>query len=294
VNNQLDLLTSINLDDLVSSFGWQDLPIPARILRNTFLKPSQTFAKIMVDFDTAVGSQNLMDASRLTLRHFVQDVHVFGLDRLPDSAFLALSNHPGMSDTLAIFCTLNRPDLKIIALDRPFLNALPNISKHLFYVKEDPASRISMVRQVTSHLRAGGAALTFPSGQIEPDPDIYEGAAHSVQAWTDSAGVFIRMAPETALLPILVRGVIWKKTAKYSLLGFKKTREEKEKLAAALQLLAHIVFKKKDLHVRIQIGRPIYSKDLGTTDPKIIHQAVTAEMKRLIENPPQSAEMSVM
>lgn len=294
VNNQSDLLTSINLDDLVSSFGWQDYPLPARLLQKLFLKPARTFAEFMVEFDNAVAERGLVNASRLTLHHFVRDVRVFGLDLIPDSAFLALSNHPGMSDTLAAFCALNRPDLKIIALDRPFLNALPNASKHLFYVKDDPASRMSLVRQVTSHLRAGGAVLTFPAGQIEPDPDVYEGAVNSLQAWTDSAGVFIRMAPETTILPILVRGVIWNKTARHFLLGFKKAREEKEKLAAAFQLLAHVAFMKKDVHVRIQIGHPIYAKDLGTTDPKVIHQAVTAEMKRLIENPPQGEGRSVI
>jgi hypothetical protein len=92
----------------------------------------------------------------------------------------------------------------------------------------------------------------------------------------------------------LARVVIWDKTAKHFLLGLKKAREEKEKLAAAFQLLAHIVFKKKDVHVRIQIGHPIYAKELGTTDPAVIHQAVTAEMKRLIENPPQGAGKNVM
>ncbi len=294
VNNQSDLLTSINLDDLVTSFGWQDHPLPARLLRSLFLKPARTFAEFMVEFDNAVAARGLVDASRLTQNHFVQDVRVFGLDLIPDSAFLALSNHPGVSDTLSAFCALNRTDLKIIALDRPFLNALPNMSRQLFYVKEDPAARMGLVRQVTAHLRAGGAALTFPAGQIEPDPDVYEGAINSLQAWTDSAGVFIRMAPETAILPVLVRGVVWKKTARHFLLGIKRSREEKEKLATALQLLAHVAFMKKDVHVRVQIGHPIYAKDLGTTDPKVIHQAVITEMKHLIENPPQGEGRSVM
>ncbi len=110
----------------------------------------------MVEFDSAVDEHGLVEASRLTQHHFVHDIRVFGLDLIPDSAFLALSNHPGMSDTLSAFCALNRPNLKIIALDRPFLNALPNTSKQLFYVKEDSASRMNLVRQVTSHLRAGG------------------------------------------------------------------------------------------------------------------------------------------
>jgi hypothetical protein len=294
MTTNLELLTQINLDDLVSSFGWQNRSVPARLLRSIFFKPAQTFAKIMVDFDSAVEQRGLVEASRLILGHFVQDVRVFGLDLIPDSAFLALSNHPGMTDTVSIFSALNRPDLKIIALDRPFLLALPNTSKHLLYVREDSSSRMTLVRQVTSHLRSGGAALTFPAGHIEPDPDIYKGAVDSLQTWTDSAGVFIRMTPNAAVVPILVRGVIWDKTAKHILLGIKKTREDKEKLAAAFQLLAHIAFAKKNVRVSVQIGRPIYAKDLGTTDPAVIHKAVTAGMKHLIENPPQGGGRSVL
>lgn len=292
--NQLHTLTQINLDDLVSSFGWQNRPILARILRKFFYQPARTFAEIMVEFDSAVDERGLAEASRLTQKHFVRDVRVFGLDRLPDSAFLALSNHPGMTDTLSLFCAFNCPDLKSIALDRPFLNALPNMSKQLFYLKDDAASRVSLVRQVTSHLRNGGAALTFPAGHIEPDPDIYEGAVDSLKTWTDSAGVFIRLAPETAVLPVLVRSVVWEKAARHLLLGIKKTREEREKLAAAVQLLAHVAFKKKNVHVSVQIGRPIYAKDLGTTETAVIHQAVLAEMKHLIENPPEGEGVSAI
>ena len=290
MSSNLETLTQINLDDLVTSFGWQGRPLLSRFLRTLFRKPAKTFAEYMVEFDNAIGTHGLTEASRLTQKHFVRDVRVFGLDRLPVSAFLALSNHPGMSDTLSAFCALNRPGLKIIALDRPFLNALPNLSKQLFTIKDDAASRVSLVRQVTSHLRNGGAALTFPAGHIEPDPDVYEGAIASLKTWTDSAGVFIRLAPETAIVPILIRGVVWDKAAGHILLKIKKTREEKEKLAAALQLLAHVAFGKKDVHVRVQIGNPIYAKTLGTTETAVIHQAVIAEMKYLIENPPQGEE----
>ncbi len=292
--NQLQTLTQINLDDLVSSFGWQDQPIPARILRKVFYKPAQTFAGIIVEFDSTVAERGLVEASRLTLKRFVRDVRVFGLDRLPDSAFLALSNHPGMSDTLSLFCALNRPELKIIALDRPFLVALPNMSKQLFYLKDAAGSRVSLVRQVASHLRNGGAALTFPAGEIEPDPHVYPGAEESLQTWTDSVGVFIRMAPETAILPVLVRDVIWGKAANFPLLKIKKTKDEREKLAAALQLLAMIVWNAKPVSVTVQIGKPITVKELGTTDTKVIHQAVLTEMKYLIENPPVGESMSVL
>jgi hypothetical protein len=291
--SQLETLTRINLDDLVASFGWQNRLILPRALHRLFFSPARNFAKQMVEFDSAVGERGLANASRFTQRHFVKDVRLFS-DPLPAGPFLALSNHPGMTDTLSLFCSLDRPDLKIIALDRPFLKALPNLSKQLFYLREEAAARMSLVRQVTLHLRAGGAALTFPAGHIEPDPDVYKGAVESLQSWTDSAGVFIRMAPETAVLPVLVRGVVWKKAARHPLLYIKRKRAERETLAAAFQLLSHVIWNARPVTVRVQVGKPIYAKDLGTTEPSVIHQAVLAGMKHLIENPPQGEGRSVI
>lgn len=287
--SNLDLLTQINLDDLVTAFGWTDYPLLARTLRRIFLRPARDFAADMADFDFSVGTRGLPEGSRLLLRKYVRSLLVFGRENIPASSALFLSNHPGMTDTLALFAALNRPDLKIIALDRPFLNALPNTEKRLFYVKDDSAARMTLIRQVASHLRTGGAALTFPAGHIEPDPDAYPGAVASLDAWTDSVGVFLRMAPDTPMVPVLVRGVVRKNSARHPLLKTRKTKEEREKLTAALQLLAHVVFKQKDVHVRVQIGRPIYARDLGTTDTQTIHKAVLAGMKRLIENPPGGA-----
>ena len=284
--SNVETLTQINLDDLIVSFGWQNHPFLARLLRYTFGSPPQTFAHQMVEFDSAIPTHGLVQASQLAIRNYVDDIHVFGRNRIPSTAFLALSNHPGMTDTLSLFIALNRPDLRIIALDRPFLNALPNMSKQLAYVKDDATSRIRMIRQISTHLRNGGAVLTFPAGHIEPDPDIHPGAVESLCSWTDSAGVFLRMAPEAAVLPVLVRGVVQKKAANHPLTYLKRARPEREKLAAALQLLAHVMLKKKDVHVRVQIGKPIYAKDLGTRDTEVIHRAVLEEMKQLIETDP--------
>jgi putative hemolysin len=284
--SNIETLTQINLDDLISSFGWQDHPLLARLLRHTFTSPPQAFAHQMVEFDSAIPTHGLVEASRCAIRNFVDDLRVYNQECIPNGAFLALSNHPGMTDTLSLFIALHRPDLKIIALDRPFLNALPNMSKQLAYVTNDAASRIRMIRQISTHLRNGGAALTFPAGHIEADPDVHKGAAQSLQSWTDSAGVFLRMAPGTAILPVLVRGVVRKKTANHPLTYLKRARPEREKLTAALQLLAHVMLKKKDVRVRVQIGKPVYAKALGTTETRVIHEAVLTEMKELIEHPP--------
>jgi len=286
MTSNFERLTKINLDDLVSSFGWQKNPILANLLRFIFRKPAEIFAKHIIECDNITGSHGIHQGGRDLLNRYVQDLRIFGADLIPDSAFLALSNHPGMTDTVALFSALNRKDLHIIALDRPFLNELPNITKQLFYVYDDSVKRMTLVRQVSSHLKAGGAALTFPAGEIEPDPDVYPGAVESLNSWTDSVGVFIRLAPDAAILPVLVRNVVAKKYATHWLLKIKKTKVEKEKLATALQLLGMIIFNEKPVTVTIQIGKPIYAKALGTTETDVIHQAVLKEMKKLIENLP--------
>jgi hypothetical protein len=101
------------------------------------------------------------------------------------------------------------------------------------------------------------------------------------------------MAPETVILPVLVRNVIWEKTAKHPLLKIKKTRTEREKLAAALQLLAMIMWDAKPVTVTVQIGNAVDPKKLGT-NTQVIHRAVLDEMKCLIENPPQGEGVSVL
>jgi hypothetical protein len=306
----LSSLTEINLDDLVLSFGWENYPRLAKGLRAMFRGVARKFASQMLDFDDAVGQIGLPDAGRQALRLYVRSARLFsdlstgspvpaalaqaGQDPLPAGPFLALSNHPGMVDTLALFSALNRKDLKIIAVDRTFLKSLSNVSERLCYVTDDPSARMSLVRQVSGHLRSGGAALTFPGGEIEPDPNVYPGAVEALQNWTDSMGVFLRMAPETPILPVLVRGVIWKKTANHPLSRIKRTREEREMLAAAFQLLFQILWDRKPLDVTVQIGKLITVAELGSKDTQVIHWAVLEEMKRLIENPPEGEGVSIL
>lgn len=285
--SQLDTLTQINLDDLVSSFGWERKPLLAAILRKLFIAPARKFAGQIMEFDINVGQFGLAESSRRIMqKHYVRDVKVHGNENVPKSGpALFLSNHPGMADTVSVFAAINRPDLNIIALHRPFLVSLVNLTRNLFYISDDAAERIRAVRQVSTHLRNGGAALTFPAGEIEPDPDVYEGALDSLNNWTDSAGVFIRFARDVRTVPVLVSGVIWEKTARHWLTRLKHTREEREKLAAALQLLAMVTRNARPTTVQVRFAKPITLDEIGSTDSHAIHQVVIERMKGLIETP---------
>ncbi len=294
--SQLDTLTQINLDDLVSSFGWEKYPVLAAMLRVIFTGTARKFGTQMVEFDTAVGRLGLSEGSRQTLQnHYVQDVKVHGSEHIPkNKPALFLSNHPGMADTVSLFTAINRPDLNIIALHRPFLVSLVNVTKNLSYISDDAAERIRAVRQVSAHLRNGGAALTFPAGEIEPDPTTYPGALDSLKNWTNSAGVFIRFARDTKIVPVFVSGVIWEKTARHWLTRFKRTRLEREKLAAALQLLAMVTRNTRPTTVLVRFAEPITLDEVGSTDSQAIHQVVIERMRGLIETPPKDEGVSAL
>ena len=66
-------------------------------------------------------------------KRYVRNVRVHGHEHIPPTGpALFLSNHPGMADTISLFAAINRMDLKIIALHRPFLASLVNVTKDSF------------------------------------------------------------------------------------------------------------------------------------------------------------------
>lgn len=283
MSHALDDLTRINLDDLVEAFGWREAPLAARFLRFFFRSPARKFARWMLAFDAQTGRETLAAAAQTLLKRTVAGLDVRGQEHLPaDGPTLFLSNHPGMTDTLCLFTAIARPDLHIIALERPFLQALPNVTRHLFYVSNDPAMRVRAVRQGTAHLREGGALLTFPAGKIEPDPAVYPGALQALDGWTDSAGVFLRFVPQTRIVPVLVSGVLWEKAVRHPLTQLKPPGPEREKFAAALQLLAQVIFEVRPVRPTVRFGRPITAREVGSNAPSVLHAAVLSEMRELL------------
>ena len=280
----LSTLTQINLDDLVNSFGWQNSPRLASVLRGIFHAPARKFARQVLAYDADVAERGLPLAARSLFEQYGQSLRIFGAEKIPaNGPALFLSNHPGMADTLALFNPIQRADLRILAIERPFLKSLIHTSGQLIFINDDPNRRISAVKATAAHLRAGGAALTFPNGKIDPDPAVYPGARETLNDWSDSAGLFIRFAPETKIVPTLVRGVLWDKAVKHPITRLKKTQFEREKLGAAIQLLMHIQFDKRPLHVSVQFGEPI---EAGRVDAGEIHKKVLRQMQILLAEVP--------
>lgn len=276
----LDTLTQINLDDFFDSMGVRRLrPTPLRWL---FWPPARRFARLMVEFDDRVGAQGLAAGSAWLLQKMTGGLKVAGRSHIPASGpVFILSNHPGMADTIALFASLGlRPDLRVIALERPFLQALPNVSQQMIYVPTSEAERMRVVRAGVKHLKQGGALLTFPAGEIEPDPAAFGSneAAASLLRWSDSIELFARLAPQTPLIPAIVSHVVSPAALHHPLTRLRPTQRDKEKMAAALQVMWPPY---QNRAARVAFGPPVVSQPPTPVMPMVVEQA-----RRLIETPP--------
>jgi hypothetical protein len=277
--SDLDALTEINTDDLLDAVGlarWAGTP-----LRRLFRLPARRFALIARQFDAEVAAHGLAQGSAWMLQRMTGGLDVRGARQIPARGPLCvLANHPGMTDTVALIASLAaRPDLRVIALDRPFLRALPAVARQLIFVPEDDAAgRRAAVRASVRHLQQGGALLTFPAAGIEPDPAVH-GAARAMAAldgWSGSFAVFARLVPQTICLPALVSHVLNAEAQRHPLTRLRRRPDDREKLAAALQVSA-ARYHRDTVHVAIGAPQQLAG------DEAALQQALRRELVRLIE-----------
>jgi hypothetical protein len=198
---------------------------------------------------------------------------------------LILSNHPGLADTVALFAVIPRSDLRVIALDRPFLRALPNMMAHLFLLPDDVTVRVGIVRAVARYLRRGGAALTFPAGEIEPDPLVLPGAEESLANWSESIGLFVRLVPDLQIVVVLVGGVLSPRALRNPLTRLRRQAKDRELLGAALQLVWRPYQRRT---VDVVFAPPLHASELLAqgADQLRIARAVTDTARHVLQNWP--------
>ncbi|OUM04070.1 hypothetical protein A8M77_03400 [Variovorax sp. JS1663] len=274
----IETLTEVNLADLLDSIGL--LRLRGTPLSRLFLPAARRFARTAHEFDTRVGAHGLSQGSAWLVNRMTAGIVTAGLEHVPASGpVIILANHPGMTDTVALFTSLAfRPDLRVIASDRPFLRALPHVARHLIFLPDEEGGRMAVMRAAARHLQEGGALLTFPAGEIEPDPAAFgpQRAAASLQNWSSSYTLFARLAPRTQFVPALVSHVISSDAQRHPLTLLRRTPHDKEKLAAALQVALP---RYHDLVARVSFGT---STDAGSEGAQALGASIAAQMRHLI------------
>src|SRR5574341_1803111 len=282
-----EALTEINLDDFFESTGLAQLRSGRGFLRWLFRPAARRFAQTVAAFDEMVGEHGLQAASEWILKRMTRGLEVAGRENIPaDGPALILANHPGMADTIGLFTSLPRPDLRVLALARPFLHALPNVSRRLIYVPTG-GDRMLVVRAAARHLREGRAVLTCPAGEIEPDPAVLPGAVESLQNWSQSIGLFARLVPQTRIVPAIVSGLVSSAARRNPRTRLRRARKDRERMAAALQVMIPAY---QGTTVRVAFGPPLAGAELMGADAAAITRAVAERARRLIETPPAAWE----
>lgn len=224
-----------------------------RALRLCLLPFARRFAREVEEADAVASRRGLAAAGRLLLDAYAGPLAIDGDAAVPSRGpLLIVSNHPGTVDAPALMAALaRRPDLRIIALDRPFLRAIPGLARHLLYVGD--ADRQGLLRRGADHLRAGGAILTFPAGTIEPDPALRpEAALASLASWSRSPAVLTRLVPATVIVPVAVSGVLSTRALRSPVVQ-RLSAADRELGAATWQLIR----RDRSIRPRLRFGDPL-------------------------------------
>ncbi len=284
---QVEALTAINVEAMLDAIGLAQLRRGRRWISQPCVPAARQFACELAEYDRRVGQRGLAQGAAWILAQRVGRVEVAGQETVPrHGPLLVVANHPGLTDTVALFASLPRKDMTIVAADRPFLRALPQTSRSLLYVSERPEHRLSAVRRVAATLQYGRAVLTFPGGEIEPDPAIRPDARSALQRWSPSIGLLVKLVSEVQVVPAIVSGVLSARAQRHPFTRLRRRPEDREWLGAILQL---ILPWHRAVTVRIAYGPPLAAADLlnSDSDSRAVTRKIVHAAQRLIEQPPQ-------
>jgi hypothetical protein len=271
----LTLLTRANAREVLAAFKLDRLGCFQPLADWLASFPARRLSRQILRFDDLAGRHGLAAAGRYMLDEFTGSTRIEGRRHVPPCGpVLAVANHPGMVDAMAIWVALERRrDLKIIAAEREILQLVPNVRSRLLFVSPRTGSRSGLLRDATNHLRRGGALLTFPAGNIEPDPSLR--VVDAPAGWSDSSELFVRLVPETLVLPIAVSGVISRTAHRHRIAKCFADPKEREWAAATLQVLCRHL---RDTQTRVVIGESISSGHSGRR--AAIHAAMASLLTR--------------
>ncbi|HVF91335.1 MAG TPA: lysophospholipid acyltransferase family protein [Blastocatellia bacterium] len=286
VSATIDALTKINTEDFLEALGLEKVRVGRGVLELLCRRAARRFAEEVFAYDAAVGRTCLCEGAAALLWQNVGSLHVSGVENVPlEGPLLVASNHPGLTDSIALFASLPRKDLFIVAADRPFLRAIGETSKHIIYLKHRSDFQITALREIVRRLNEGRAVLIFPGGQIEPDPSISNEASRALEDWSKSIGLIVRLAKNVRVVTAIVSGVSSPLAQKHPLTKLRRERRDREKVGAVLQIMWE---RYRSVEVKIAYGEPLARAELleHGGEPEAVTRRIIESARHLVERPP--------
>lgn len=286
-NRQFAALTSQILDEVFVAFGLSKMGWGRRLLWPIFWLPARRFARLVAKYDEIIGTFGINEAARRFIDEFETSVEVCGVDTIPgEGPLLIASNHPGGFDLAAIIASLPRDDIKIIISEINLVHHLPEIHRYVVVRTLDPHNRMVALRSLIRHLRDGGSAIIFPSGRVDPDPDVLPDAYDELTNWSPSVALILGKIPEAKILPTIVSGVLAPTILRNPLTRIPEERWRQFKLAEFLQVMQQLLLRRRfELKIRVSYGNPLEGATLGAGfRSRDMLPAVITEAMRLLDS----------
>jgi hypothetical protein len=250
--------------DIHTALGLSDAKWSYRPLKLILRAPLHRFAQLGTLFDKWVDQLGFAEAARQALSEYVGNYSTCGVEHVPaQGPLLITANHPGAFDSLLIAASAGRDDLKILVGDIGFLRGLPSIKKHVVFRTQDLHARVGALRSAIRHLEAGGALLIFPSGRLEPDPEVLPGGQDALCEWSPSVELMLRRVPEAQVLVTIVSGVLAAACVRNPLPRLWKKATLRLGVAEGLQIIQQILFDRQfALSPRVSFAEPVTFEQL--------------------------------
>jgi len=289
--DRLRLLHRVCQHDLSKLAGLSGSVVGSRALQLLLGSRVRRFARAMATFNTDIAREGVMVASRRLCARYGGQVVAEGAETVPTTGpVLFAANHPGLMDTIAVYGTVPRPDIRALARPQPLLTLLSDLAPHLLMLPDDGPNRAGGLRQVLRTLRAGGALLIFPAGTLEPEPTLSRSSVSRVSnrrngstphtplphtpllhaplgEWSSGVGTLVRLAARQGIalqvVPTAISGVLstatWHRFA--PLVRLRRTHRGREDLTAVLQLAFPTL---GPTTVRVRYGPPLSAATLAS------------------------------
>ena len=229
------------IDNLIVTSGLFKQRWMQSTMRLMFGPAFKRFAEVVSGLDESVASFGFPEASRQLLPKFIRNAEIVGQEHIPhDGPVLIISNHPGTVDSLLIASRLHRSDLKIVATEYPFYQALSKLKNNFIFTTNKWNDRVSAIRQSVRQLQDGGALLIFPRGILEPDPAVMAGAETTISEWSPSIELFLRKVPEARLVITIVSGLIAPSSLRNPIVRLGRNPAERQTVVEIFQMIRHI------------------------------------------------------
>lgn len=235
-----DLVADLNRflsAEIANALGLQPEGHLHRLFDPLFRLPAGRFARLLATADAGVARDGFSAGAGWLAQQLALPALVRGQENVPkEGPLLVMSNHPGAYDSLVLIQALRRDDLLVVISPIRALMRLPHSAAHFVQVRRGQGHATTRLNQARDHLLAGGAVLIFPTGVVDPDPDVMPGAAEALGGWSSSIGLLLNAAPETQALPAIISRVLSPGWMRFPLVRLQPDGPHRRRLAEVLQL----------------------------------------------------------